>query len=95
MLHNREGHSKEICFLECALADELGEDLSGDADHRDGVHVGIGDAGDEIGGAGAGGGHTYADFAIHAGPSLGCENAALFVAGEDDADVAPAGERLV
>ncbi len=92
---DRQGHAEEVGLLERGLADELGENLAGDTDQRDGVHVGIGDAGNEVGGSGAGGGHAHADFAVGAGPGLGGEHTALLVAGKDDADFVAAGEGLV
>ena len=45
-----------------------------------GIHVGVGDAGDEVGGAGAAGGHADAGPAGGAGVAAGGERAALFMA---------------
>jgi hypothetical protein len=59
------------------------------------VHVRVGDGADEVGGAGAAGGHAHADLAGGAGVTFGGEGAALFVAGQDDADLVRAGEGLV
>ena len=50
-----------------------------------GVHLGVGQAGDEVGGAGAAGGHADADLAGAAGVALGREAAALLVARQDGA----------
>ena len=61
----------------------MGGDLAGDGDDRDGVHHGIDEAGDEIGGAGAGGGAADADFAGAAGVSLRGEAGILLMTDED------------
>ena len=90
-----EGHAKDIGLLEGAAADRSGGDLAGDGDHRNGVHVGVGDTGDEIGGARTGGGHDHADFTGGAGVSFGHEGSTLFVTGENGADFFRAGEGLV
>ena len=63
--------------------------------HRDGIHVGVGDAGDQVGGAGAAGGHADAGPAGGAGVAIGGEGAALLVAGQDHADLLRSRERLV
>ena len=65
---------------------ECGCDLAGDGDHGDGVHVGIGDSGDEIGGTRTGGGHADADFARGARVAIRSERGGLFVAHENMAN---------
>ena len=55
---------------------------------RDGIHHGVHQAGDKVGGAGAGGGAADADFAGGARVAFGGEAGVLFVAHEDVADVA-------
>ena len=52
---------------------------------RHGIHLGVGQAGDEVGGAGSAGGHADADLAGAAGVALGGETAALLVARQDGA----------
>ena len=49
VFNDGEGNAKNIGFLEGAPADGGRRNLAGDSDHRDGVHVGIGNARDEIG----------------------------------------------
>ena len=61
--------------------------LAGDGDDRDGIHHGVDQAGDEVGGAGAGGGAADADLAGGARVAFGGEAGVLFVAHEDVADV--------
>ena len=95
VLHDGQGHTEEVGLLEGGLADELGEHLAGDGDHGSRVHVGVGNGGNEVGGAGSAGGHAHADFAGGAGVALGGEGTALLVAREDHADFVAAGEGLV
>ena len=83
-------------FLERVGADDVGRDLAGDRDDRQRVHLGVGQAGDEVQGPGAGGGHHDAGLAGDAGVALGGEDPPLLVAGQDRPDlVAVAGQRLV
>ena len=56
---------------------------AGDGDNRDGVHQSVNQTGDEIGGAGAGSGHTDADFSGGAGEAFRGEGSVLFVADEN------------
>ena len=90
-----EGNAENIGFLEGASADGSRGDLAGDGNHRNGVHVGIGDTRDEIGGAWAGSGHHDADFAGRARIAFGHESSTLFMAGKNGTDLFGAGERLV
>jgi hypothetical protein len=69
--------------------------LPGDRDHGNRIHEGIGQGGDEIGRAGAAGGHAHAHLAGGAGVTGGHETAALFVAREDGADFFRLRQRLV
>ena len=46
-----ESEAEDVGFLESATPNHSGGDLAGDGNHGHGVHEGIGDAGDEIGGA--------------------------------------------
>ena len=63
---------------------------------RHGVHLGVGEAGDEVGGAGAAGGDADADLAGGAGVALGREAAALLVARQDGAQaIVDVRQRLV
>jgi len=95
VLHDRQGHAEEVGFLEGGATDELLVDLAGDADQRDAVHVRVGDRGDEIRRAGTGGGHAHAGLAGRARVTVRHEGAALFVTGQDGADLLGAGEALV
>ena len=75
-----------VGFLERVAADELGVDLAGDGDDRDGIHHGVHQAGDQVGGAGAGGGAADADLAGGAGVPFGGEDGVLLVPHQDVAD---------
>lgn len=63
VLGDRHRDADDVRLLEGVRADRRGGDLAGDRDQRDGVHVGVGDRGDQVGGAGARGGHADADLA--------------------------------
>ena len=83
-------------LLEGVGADHRRADLAGNGQHRDAVELGVGDGGDQVGSAGAAGGHADADLAGRAGVALGGEAAPLLVAGEDHANaIAEAGQGLV
>ena len=86
MFDDRTGHADDIGFLKRVFADEAGRDLSGDDDHGDGIHISIGDSGQQIGGSGTAGRHADAGFSGDAGVTVGGECAALFIAGQDDTD---------
>ena len=89
VLDQRTGHADDIGFLKSVLADEGSADLSRDENHGDGVHVGVRDAGDQVGGAGSAGGHAAADLAGCAGVTVSRESAALFVTGQDHPEFFP------
>ena len=61
-------------------------DLPGEDDHRDGVHVCGGDAGDGVCESGSGGDEADAGFAGCAGVSVGGVDGSLLVADEDVAN---------
>ena len=65
--------------------DALG-DLTGDRDDRGRVHVGVGDRGDQVGGARAARRHADADASGRHRVALGGVPSALLVAHEDVAD---------
>ncbi len=85
VLGDGPAHLDDGRFLEGVGADDGGADLAGDGDERDGIHLGVGEAGDEVGGAGSAGGHAHADLAGAAGVALGREAAALLVPRQDGA----------
>ena len=95
VFHHRQGHPEKVGLLKSALADHCLRHLAGDGDERDRIHERVGDAGDEVGGAGAAGGHADTGPAGGAGIALGRERAALLVARQDGADLLGSGQRLV
>ena len=83
-------------FLERVGADDVRGHLAGDGDERQRVHLGVGQAGDEVERPGPGGRHHDARLAGGAGVALGREDPPLLVPRQDRADpVAVARQRLV
>ena len=72
-----------VAFLEGVVADEMGRHLAGDADDGDRIHQRVGQPGDGIGGAGAGGDEHAADLAGRARIAFGRVHRALLVAHEN------------
>ena len=95
VFHHRQGHPEKVGLLESSLANHRLRHLAGDGDERDRVHERVGDAGDEVGGTGAAGGHADAGLAGGAGVALSRERAALLVAGQDGADLLGPSQRLM
>ena len=87
-LGQRESDAENICLLKRIGSDERAPDLPGDADQGNGIHLGISNAGDEIGRAGTAGGHSHADFPGNTRIAFGGEHGALLVAREDVAHAA-------
>ena len=84
-----------VAFLERVGADEVRRHLPRDADQRDRVEQRVGQAGDDVGGAGARGHQQHADLARRAGIALGGMGRTLLVAHQDVLDVVLAVERVV
>ena len=95
VLDDRQRHAEHVRFLERALADHALSHLAGDRHHGGRVHVGVGDAADQIGCAGAAGGHAHAGFARGAAVAARHERAALLVTAKNGADLLRAGQRLM
>ena len=96
MFGDRPAHLDDGRLLKGVGADDAGADLAGNGEERRRIHFRVGEAGDEVGSAGAAGGDANADFAGSAGIALGRKTAALFVARQNGPQaVADAGERLV
>ena len=76
----RQGHAGNVCFLECVCADGWSWHLSGDRHQGDRVHLSRGDAGDQVGGAGARRGHTNADLAGGASVAVSGHGGGLLMA---------------
>ncbi len=78
--------AERVGFLKRVAADQLGGNLAGDGDHRNGVHHRIHQAGNQIGGAGAGRGATNAHASRGARVAFGRERRVLLVPHQDVAD---------
>ena len=72
----------DVDFLKCVGAENFGGNVGGDGDHGNGVEHRRGDAGDEIGSAGAAGGEADTGLAGSAGVTVGHVGRALLVADE-------------
>jgi hypothetical protein len=87
MLGAGAGDADGVGLLEGVVADHEGRHLAGQHDQRDRIHQRVGQAGDGVGRAGAGGDQHDAGLAGGARIALGGMHRALFVAHEDVADV--------
>jgi hypothetical protein len=95
VLGDRHRDAADVRLLEGVGADRRAGDLAGDGDHRDGVHVGVGERGDQVGGARAAGGHADADLAGGGGVPLRRVPGALLVTDQDVPDPHRVVERVV
>ncbi len=83
MLGDGQGDAGDVDFLKRVAPEDFAADLARDGDDGDGVEHGGGDAGYEVGGAGAAGRDADADLARSAGVAVGHVRGALLVADED------------
>ena len=83
VLGDRAADFDDRGFLKGVGADHFLSDLAGDGDERHGIHLRVGNGGDEVGGSRPAGGHAQADLVRCARDSLSREAATLFVARED------------
>ncbi len=95
VLRHRQRDAGDVDLLEGVLADERAGHVAGDGDHGHGVQLGGGDAGHEVGGAGAAGAEADADLAAGAGVAVGRMGGALLVADEDGAQLGMVGPDVV
>jgi hypothetical protein len=63
VLGDRQRDAGDVGFLEPVGADQVRGDLAGDGNHGDGVHVGVGQRGDQVGRARSAGRHADAGAA--------------------------------
>ncbi len=87
VLGDRPGDADHVHLLKGIVADQRGGHLAGDDHHRDRIHVGGGDAGHGVGGAGARSGDGHPHLTGCPGVAVGRMGAALLVAGQDMADL--------
>ena len=95
VLGDRHRDAADVGLLEGVGADRLAGDLTGHRHHRDRVHVGVGDRGDEVGRTRTRGRHADADASRRLGESLGCVACTLLVAHEDVTYLRGVHERVV
>ena len=86
VLGDRAGDADRVALLEGVGADGGQRHLAGDAHDRDGVHVGVAQRGDDVGGRRAARHHGHAGTAGGVGVALRHVPGALLVAHEDVAD---------
>ena len=104
LLGDRDGDARDIGFLEGVGADHVVGYVGRDGHERDGVHVGVADPGDQVGGAGAAGAEAHADGALvlwffqggrGAGVAVGHVRGALLVANQDVMQLGKLGQDVV
>ena len=76
----------DVGLLKAVLAQTGGRHIAGKGDHGHGVHVGSGNAGDQVGGTRAAGGQHHAGAARCAGIAIGRMRSALLVGGQHMVD---------
>ncbi len=87
VLGARPRDADRIALLESIVADQMRGHLAGDANQRNGIHQGVGEAGDGIGRAGARRHENDADLAGGARIAFGGVHGAAFLAHEDVLDL--------
>ena len=95
VLRDRQRDAGDICFLEPVAANQVARDVAGQHDHRHRIHVGGGDAGDEVGRAGARGRQANTGAAGDAGIAVGSVRGSLFVSYKDVLDIWVFPQRVV
>ena len=86
MLGGRAGDAGGVGLLEGVVADQMGWNLAGQADERNGVHQCIHQTGDRVGGARTGSHQHDADLAGRAGVTFGRMHRTALLADQDMAD---------
>ena len=86
-LGDGHGDAGDVHLLEGVLADQVLAHIAGDEHHGGGVQIGGGDAGDQVGGAGAGGGEADPHLSRRPGVAVGGVGGTLFMSGQDVPDL--------
>ena len=84
---NGHADAVDVDLLEGVLAQQVVGHVAGDGHHGNRIHIGGGDACDQVGGAGAAGGETYADLAGGSGVTVGRVGRALLMGRQDVGDL--------
>ena len=95
VLGHRQRDAGDVDLLERVLADQGRGHVAGDRHERHGVQLRGGDAGDQVGRAGAAGAHADAHLAAGPGVAVGRVGAALLVPDEDVPDLRVVAEDVV
>ena len=95
VLGDRHRHTGDVGLLEGVRADQAAAHLTGDRDHRNRVHLGVGQRGDEIRRARTRRGHHDADLAGDVGVATGGVPGALLVSDQDVAQLRRIEQRIV
>ena len=94
-LGDREGDPDDVGLLERVTAHHRAGHLPGDGHHGRVVHVGAGQAGDEVGGTGSRGGDTHAGAPGGTGVAVRRMRRGLLVPHEDVAQAGELGQRVI
>ena len=87
MLGDGQRDTGDVDFLEAIGADLGGGHVAGDGHQRNGIQICIGDAGDQIGGTGAGGCDDHAHLAGGSGIAVGSVRCTLLVGSQHVTDL--------
>ncbi len=87
VLGARAGDTGGIAFLERVVADQMRRHLPGQADDRNGIHQGIGQARNGVGRTGTGGNENHPDLTGRTGITFRRVHGAAFLANQDVTDV--------
>ena len=85
VLRHRQRDAADVDLLEGVLAQERTRHVAGERDHRHRVELGCGDAGDQVGGTGAGRPEADTDASAGSSVAVGSMCGSLLVADEDGA----------
>ncbi len=89
------GDAGRVAFLERVRADEVGRHLTSDADEGNGIHQGVGEAGDGVGCAGPRRDEKHANLAGRARIAFGGVRRPPFLADQDVTDFVLVEKRVV
>ena len=81
VLGDGHGHAGDVHFLKAVQSQQIAGHVAGNGHYRNGIHIGGGNAGDQIGGAGAGSGDAHAYPSGSPGIAVCCVGCTLFMGG--------------
>ena len=88
VLGDRDRHTGDIDLLEGILTQKRHTNVGSDRYNRDGIHIGCGDTGNQIGSTGAGSSHTDANLSCGTGITVRCMGSTLLMGSQHVADFA-------